>query len=142
MTGNPASNPSEPRFILDESLTPAVAKALSLVDYNFVDVLTEFGRREVKDSEIIAWCQDQGAVWVHADERARRQHRALLQTSNVRTILIHRPGGRMTGREQLRILSYVLPKFLENIKSNMSQRHFRATAANPTSAPTLRPMWI
>ena len=142
MTGNAASNPGETLFLLDESLTPAVAEALNLVGYNFVTAEAEFGRQGALDPEIIAWCQDHQAVWIHADDRARRQHRALLQTSSIWTILIHRPGGRMTGREQLRILSFVLPKFLENTERRPGNRHFRATAANPTSTPTLRSITI
>lgn len=142
MIGNSGSNPNELLFLLDESLTPAVADALNLVGYNFTTAEAEFGRRGALDPEIIAWCQARGAVWVHADDRARRHHKALLQTSNVRTILIHRPGGRMTGREQLRILSFVLPKFLENTQGRSGNRHYRATASNPTSTPSLRPMAI
>ena len=142
MTGNVASNPGDLLFLLDESLTPAVADALNLVGYNFTTAEAEFGHQGALDPEIIAWCQERRAVWVHADDRARRQHRALLQTSNIRTILIHRPRGRMTGREQLRILSFVLPKFLEDMGGRMGYRHFRATAANPISTPTLRPVSI
>lgn len=142
MAGNAASNTGELLFLLDESLTPAVAEALNLVGYNFSTAEAEFGRQGAPDPEIIAWCRDHEAVWVHADDRARRQHRALLQTSSIRTILIHRSGGRMTGREQLRILSFVVPKFLENIEQRPGTRHYRATAANPTSTPTLRPMTI
>lgn len=139
MTGNIVSNPGEPLFLLDASLTPAVAEALNLVDYGFTTVAAEFGREGIKDPEIIEWCRERQAVWVHADDRARRQHKALLQTSGIRTILIHRPGGRMTIREQLRVLSFVLPRFLENIQRRSGVRHFRATAANPMSVPSLRP---
>ena len=142
MTGNPASNPSEPRFLLDESLTPAVASALRLVGYDFVDVVSQFGRREVKDPEIIDWCRENAAIWVHADDRARREHREPLQTSGIRTLWIKRPGGIMSGKEQLRILSFVLPRLLGNRENRRDSRHYCATAVNPTAAPSLQPIKV
>ena len=50
MTGNIISSPHEPLFLLDESLTPAVADALNLVGYNFAtvyDTFTDRGALEV-----------------------------------------------------------------------------------------------
>ena len=142
MTGNIASNPGEPLFLLDESLTPVVAEALNLVGYNFATVATEFGRQGVQDPEIIEWRRERQAAWVHADVRALREHRALLQTSGIRTILIERPRGGMAIEEQLRVLSFVLPRFLENIRRRPGDRHFRAIAANTTSSPSFRPVRI
>ena len=82
------------------------------------------------DPEIIAWCRNNGAAWVHADDRARRAHQALLQTSGIRTLLVSRERGRMSAKEQLRILSVVLPKLLENWQRRPATRHYRATAVS------------
>ena len=123
MTGNITSSPHEPLFLLDESLTPAVADALNLVGYNFATVYDTFTDRGALDPEIIEWCRsNNGAAWVHADDQARRAHRALLQTevssnsvgSGIRTLWVSRERGRMSAKEQLRILSVVLPKLLDN----------------------------
>ena len=138
MTGNLGYDPDNPLFLLDESLAPAVARALRLVGYNIVDVETAFGHKGVKDPEIIEWCRENQAVWIHADDRARRQHRAQLQTSGIRTIWVYRPQGRMTGREQLRILAFVLPKMIETLEQGLRRRHYRASATNPTSTPSFR----
>ena len=140
MTGKPASNPHNVLFLLDESLVPAVAKALSLVGYEIESVGTAFGRKGVSDPEIIDWCRRNGAVWIHADDRAKKEHRKLLQTSGIRTIWMYRKGGRMTGREQLRILSFVLPQFLSRRVGSPAARHYRASAANELSRPSLRPV--
>ena len=137
MSGNHALQLPEPRFLVDESLTPRVAQALQLVGYDIVDVATALRYEGASDPEIIAWCQANGAVWVHADDRARRQHKELLQTSGIRTMWVYRKGGAMTGREQLRILASVLPMFLENLKVSPSIRHYKAAAANAMSRPTL-----
>ena len=132
MTRN-TSSPNSVRFLLDESLVPAVAKALELVGYDFIA-----GEAGSQDPDIIKWCQANQAVWVHADDRARKQHRVQLQTSGIRTIWVYRKGGRMTGKEQLRILSSVLPLFLEEQVVSPAVRHYKATATNDLSRPTLR----
>ena len=142
MTGNPASNPSKPRFLLDESLAPAVAQALVLVDYKFVNVRSEIRRQSVKDPEIIQWCQENEAIWVHADVAARNKHGTLLQNSGIRTLLVERPKSGMSPKEQLRVLSFVLPRLLNQLERRRAPRHYVAKAANPTSTPTLRPMSI
>jgi predicted nuclease of predicted toxin-antitoxin system len=142
VTGNITSSPHEPLFLLDESLTPAVADALNLVGYNFATVYDTFTDRGALDPEIIAWCRNNGAAWVHADDQARRAHRALLQTSGIRTLWVSRERGRMSAKEQLRILSVVLPKLLDNWHRRPATRHYRATAANPVSTPSLRPVTI
>lgn len=137
VNGNIVSEPHNPLFLLDESLVAAVARALNAVNYRFVTVLDVLGP-ETKDPEIIAWCREQDAVWVHADDRARKEHRALLQRSGIRTVWVYRKHGRMTGREQLRILSFVLPKLIEYWQQSPENRHYRASAANPLATPGLR----
>ena len=142
MTGNLALDPTDPVFLLDESLVPAVARSLQLDGYNFVDVAATFGTKGPQDPEIIEWCGRNQAVWVHADDRARRQHRALLQTSGIRTLWIYRQRGRMTGKEQLRILAFVLPDLIQRLAEHPSVRHYRASATNPLAKPSLRPVRI
>ncbi len=44
----------------------------------------------------------------------------------------------MTAKEQLRILSVVLPKFQQERDEHPSRRHFVAKARNSVSMPTLR----
>ncbi len=142
MTGNAASTPAEPLFLLDESLTPAVAEALNLVEHNFTTVETAFGRRGVLDPEIIAWCRENRATWVHADDRANKEHKRSLQTSGIRTLWVLRPRGAMSSKEQLRILSSALPKLFERWERNPRNRHYRASAANPTAAPSVTDITI
>ena len=142
MTGNLGYDPDNPLFLLDESLPPATACALRIVGYNIFDVETALGRKGVKDPEIIEWCRANQAIWIHADDRARRRHKAQLLTSGIRTILVFRPRGQMTGKEQLRILAFVLPKMIERLEQGARDRHYRASATNPTSTPSFRPTTI
>ncbi len=146
MSGNDASELPNPQFLLDESLDPNVAKALALVGHDIVDVKTAIDpageKHRILDPEIIEWCRVHGSVWIHADDRARREHRKQLQTSGIRTLWVRRPGGRMTGREQLRILAFVIPKLLDNYEQQPRRRHYQTSAANPRSTPSLRPVDI
>ena len=143
MSGNDSSELPNPQFLLDESLDPNVAKALSLVGHDIVDVKTAIDptneRPQILDPEIIEWCRTHGSVWIHADDRARREHRKQLQTSGIRTLWVQRPGGRMTGREQLRILAFVIPKLLDHYEQHPRRRHYRTSAASPLATPSLRP---
>lgn len=141
VNGNIVSEPHNTLFLLDESLVPAVARALNEVEYRFVTVLDVLGRG-AKDPEIIDWCREQDAVWVHADDRAKKEHRALLQRSGIRTVWVYRKQGKMTGREQLRVLSFVLPKLLDCWRRHPGIRHYRASAADPLSTPGLREVSI
>ena len=139
MTGNTDSTRREPLFLIDESLVSAVARALELVDYE-IRVTTEvFGKQGTEDPEIIEWCSRNGAVWIHADNRAKRQHRNLIRTSGIRTVLIRRRGGAMAPREQLRILSYVLPRLIHEYVAHPRTRHYSASAVNEISKISLRP---
>ena len=146
MSGNDSSELHSPQFLLDESLDPNVARALAIVDYDITDVRTaldpERTRRRILDPEIINWCRERGSIWIHADDRARRDHKKQLQTSGIKTLLIRRPGGRMTGREQLRILAFVIPQLLDRYSKAPEVRHYRTGAVNPISKPSLRSVEI
>ena len=46
----------------------------------------------------------------------------------------------MSGKEQLRILSFVLPQFLQKLIESPGVRHYRASAADSLAKPTIRPI--
>lgn len=94
-----------------------VADALALVGLPAKSAYEVFERRDnVKDEEIITWLGQLGpaGIWVHADNRARKQHRVRIISNRISTIWVKRKKGGMSAREQLRLLSYVLPYALEN----------------------------
>ena len=136
MAGKLVYDPTSPRFLLEEALVPSIAEALGLVGYDFIAVTTAISKG-AKDPEIIEWCNKRKAVWVHADDRAKKQHKVLLQTSGIQTLWIYRKQGQMTGKEQLRILSFVLPQLIRNFEQHPKIRHYRASAPNEYSKPSL-----
>ena len=55
--------------------------ALRCVGYDVVlvkEIVAFSGQSRVTDEELIPWMSDHDAVWVHADDNAKRQHRKLL----------------------------------------------------------------
>ena len=104
-----------------------MGRALRKVGYRvaLVSEIDEFqGVLRVTDDKLIPWMGDRGAVWVHADDNAKREHKKLLLAHAVRTLWVHRPRGEMSSREQLRALSYVLDDFLERLGAQPRKRHY------------------
>lgn len=132
---------SSPLFLIDESLNWNVAKALALTDYNVTSVREAFqGRLGVDDPEVISWCSQHHAVWVHADDRARKQHREELVAAGIRSRFVYRPSGQMTTKEQLRILSYVLEDLADRFCQHPKRLHYMAAVhgEKPRKRITLR----
>lgn len=121
--------PSEPLFLLDDSLSRDVAKALGLVGYNFTSVFDAFdGRPRVLDPEIIDWAKDHNAVWIHADDKAKKKHRAQILDAGIKTLWIYRRKGKMSSRDQLRILSYVPPNLIDQYNKQPTHPHYEVSS--------------
>lgn len=129
----------EKLFLLDESLSPNVAKALRLVGYNFTTVFEVFeGRFGVPDPKIIDWARNNNAIWVHADDQARKKHRAQILLANIRTLWVYRPRGEMSSKEQLRILSYVLPNLIEQYVQHSKHLHYEVAIHGEANRTRIR----
>ena len=125
----PLLETSNPLFLIDDSLDWNVAEALRLVSYNVTSVFKAFdGQSGVKDPHIIEWCRQNNAMWVHADDKARKEHRKDILTAKIGFLWVYRPGGKMSSKEQLRILSYVLPDLIDKLMSNPKNIHYKAAA--------------
>ena len=104
-----------------------MGRALRKVGYRVVLVseINEFqGLLRVTDDKLIPWMGDRAAIWIHADDNAKREHKKLLVAHAVRTLWVYRPKGVMSSREQLRALSYVLDDFLERLRAQPRKRHY------------------
>ena len=90
-----------------------------------VSEIDEFqGVLRVTDGKLIPWMGDRNAIWIHADDNAKREHKKLLLAHAVRTLWVYRPKGAMSSREQLRALSYVLDDFLERLRDQPRKNHY------------------
>lgn len=136
---NPSSSTNDPLFLIDESLDRNVAKALGLVGYNVTTVYDAFpGRSGVKDSEILTWCGDKNAVWVHADDKVRKKHKKEMIAAGIRSLWVYRPGGVMSSREQLRTLSYKLPDLIDQFKNHPKRLHYKVSAHGETTRTRIK----
>ena len=122
-------NIPSPLVLIDHSMVNAVADALALVRLPVANAYETFDRRDnVKDEEIIAWLGERGpaGIWVHVDDRAKKMHKADIVSRQISTIWVRRRRGRMSARNQLRLLSYVVPYVLETYAP--FERPFHITA--------------
>lgn len=142
LNGKSVLPPNALQFLLDESLGAPVAQALALVQYRFVTVEAVMGQQGIPDPDIISRCATNNVTWVHADHQARKQHKVSLRDSGISTLLLHRKKGGMTGKEQLRIPSFVLPHLIQARQQKPSARHYRASAPTEWAKPALRPITI
>ena len=125
----PLLKTSNPLFLIDDSLNWNVAEALRLVCYNATSVHRAFkGKAGVKDPVIIKWCKSNNATWVHADDKARKEHKKDILTSKIGFLWIYRPGGIMSSKDELRILSYVLPDLIDKFLNSPKKLHYKASA--------------
>lgn len=124
----PLLKTSNPLFLIDDSLDWNVAEALRLVCYNVTSVYKAFNSQlGIKDPVIIEWCKFNDATWVLADDKARKEHRKDILTSNIRFLWVYRPGGIMSSKDQLRILSYVLPDIIDKFFNNPRKLHYKVS---------------
>ena len=125
----PLLKTSNPLFLIDDSLDWNVAEALRLVSYNVTSVYKAFkGQSGVKDPHIIGWCKVNNATWINADDKARKEHRKDILTAKIGFLWVYRPSGKMSSKEQLRILSYVLPDLIDKFMNNPKKLHYKASA--------------
>lgn len=129
MLGRTVSRPEDTLILLDDSLSPFVADALSLVGYNATSTRNVFDNRQsVTDREIIEWAGASNAVWVYSDNKPKRESAKTVLSEGVRTLWIYRPRGGMSAREQLAVVSYLLPDLLDRLSKPNSATHFRMDA--------------
>ena len=81
---------------------------------------------------------DHSAVWIHADDDAKRRHRKLLLAHAVRTLWVRRPRRGMNGRQQLRVLSYVLDDFLQRLQTQPRKRHYELNTHGASGRTRIR----
>jgi predicted nuclease of predicted toxin-antitoxin system len=129
LPGRIVSRPEDTLILLDDSLSPFIADALSLVGYNATSTRNVFDNRQgVTDREIIEWAGASNAVWVYFDDKPKRESAKTVLSEGVRTLWVHRPRGSISAREQLAIVSYLLPDLLNRLSKPFSDTHYRMDA--------------
>ncbi|MBI2918678.1 MAG: hypothetical protein HYY01_11915 [Chloroflexi bacterium] len=121
-------------ILLGENLSPNVSQALRLVDYNARHGTEVFPQR-MPDPTVVPWLALQQAVWVTADERARRQWAEEIRRAGIPVIWVHRPKEGLSRKALLLLLLWVLDPILTEVAKARGPRHFRASFSGK------RPKW-
>lgn len=123
-------------------------------DCGYETIVTEFDVPELKDAhfartgeartideDIIDWLGDRNGVWLHADDSAKIKHRKQILARKVRTLWVYRPSRKLSSRETIRILSYVLPDLLNRFEDQPKHEHYevRTYGIHPQDNPRLKP---
>lgn len=137
----------EPLYLIDENLSPSLAPVFAAVGYKVTSVKQAFsGRSGVSDEEIIRWLSERGrqnAVWVTADEDARRVHEKLIHAANISVLWILRPRRRgLTGLQELQLLSLVIEKVTATVAEAQHPVYLRASlnVRRPKLEQLVRPL--
>lgn len=75
------------------------------------------------DPEIIEWLGEQGGVWVHADDKAKSQHRRQMLAARISTLWVRRPKDGMSAVAELRTIIYVLEDYLAVLRGSRGPTH-------------------
>ena len=102
----------DPFYLIDHNLSPSYAPVFTALGYKVTSVRESFPRRiRVPDEEIIDWLAARGrqnAVWVTADEDAKKTHAKLILARNISVMWIFRPKKGLSGLQELQLLSLVI----------------------------------
>ena len=128
---------SQPRFLLDESLSRVVADALEMVGYAITSCQKE-GLAGCPDEELIAWMGERGYVWITKDGAARNEHRAAILRARISVVwlrgveLRNRTTARndISPKQQHRILTDKLDDIGEAVSRANGPRYFVAYMRN------------
>lgn len=112
-------SPSDPFFLLDESLSSSiVTEVYDITGQPIATIEDEWPGRDrrnnpILDEEIFLYLETRArhqAVWITADREALRKHRNLIDAHRISVLWLRSPGRNPTFEEQLRMLCAVIGK--------------------------------
>lgn len=125
MGESPSGGLSKLRFLVDNDLSPLIAKALE--DFDFLDIQTvhkAFGSRDIADEVIIPWLAETGTIWITHDRNAKRRHAPALKQNRVTVLWIR--GESLANFDHVQIVVKVLEQLIEKASKAHDAIHFRA----------------
>ena len=120
-------------YLVDESLTPAIARALYLCGYDIVFArdLDEFkGKDLVSDEEIVEWLGGHGrqkSVWITADKDAAKAHAKFIISKQNSVIWVFRPKTGLSSLHELILISLIIEHVNDLITNAGSPLYLRAS---------------
>lgn len=119
-----------PFYIVDENLSPTIAKALSACGFDITCVQEVFPNRTgVEDTEIIEWLSKHGrqkSVWITADQSAAKVHAKFLLAKQNSVLWIFRPKAGLSKLQELQLLSLIIEHVTELMSNTNIPLYLRA----------------
>lgn len=119
-----------PFFLVDENLSPSVARAIAACGFDITSVQQEFeGRSGVDDREIIDWLGQYGrqkSVWITADKSAAKAHAKCLLAKQNSVLWIYRPKKGLSKLQELQIISLLIEYLNDLISATQCPLYLKA----------------
>ena len=122
-----------PFYLVDESLTPAIARALYLCGYDIVFErdLDEFKDKNLLgDEEIVQWLGEHGrqkSVWITADKDASKAHAKFILSKQNSVIWVFRPKTGLSNLHELILISLIIEHVNDLIANADTALYLRAS---------------
>jgi len=97
-------------------------------DIQHVEWIPQFQNRPegVDDPEIIAWCKDNGRVWITHDIKAKKKHDADLKAGRISVLWLRGHSEKFATWQQFKVLVRVIDRLHQMLLSAHGAMHFRA----------------
>ena len=119
----------EPRFLVDNDLSPHIAEALSTF-FNINHVKTVFpdpNNEGVGDEVIIPWCARTNTIWITHDKKSRRRIGLETDLKAMKiTVLWISGANEFSNWQQFKVVVRVIDEVVRRVRASRGAIHFRA----------------
>ena len=121
------------RFLVDNDLSPDIANALRLFDFDITHVqyVPEWQTEKygVDDSTIIEWCKENDAVWITHDKRAKRRWGEDIKNKRVSVVWVRGKSEGFSAWTQLKTVVRTINGIEDKLAKARGAMHFRISVA-------------
>ena len=128
-SGNIVLEPFKPpRYLLDNDLTPDIAKALRLFEYDVLHIKEASGLSPgSEEPEIFEWCKLNGRTWITHDIEAKTKHAATLKANRISVLWVRGHPEKTANWVFFKIIVKEIDKFHDKLQRAHGPIHYRAT---------------
>ncbi|MBL7165958.1 MAG: DUF5615 family PIN-like protein [Dehalococcoidales bacterium] len=119
-----------PRYLLDNDLTPDIATALRLFEFDIYHIkdkeIPELSG-DSKEPEIFDWCKRNGRTWITHDIAAQKRHAPDLKASRISVLWVRGHPEENSNWVFFKIIVSQIDKFHDKLQNAHGAIHYRAT---------------
>ena len=113
---------------MDNDLTPDIAKALRLFNYDVLHIKEALGLSpDSSEPEIFEWCNLNGRTWITHDIEAKTKHAAALKASRINVLWVRGHPEINANWFFFKIIVKEIDKFHDKLQRAHGSIHYRAT---------------